>query len=100
MEDKNGTPLHIGDYVRSVSEDFPGLMFGEFGTVVGEWIGSPLIEWDEYNQHRHNSDNRVKTGHGWFVSSCNIEVVKANDLGEIVNTDLNDLICDLFGGIL
>ena len=84
--------FQVGDRVKNLLDDSPGLDYGEYGTIVRlRECATPVIEWDDFNPKRHNCDGEVKVGHGWFVY-CNsqIELVhQCQDLGDICNTHMD-----------
>ena len=89
----------IGNRVKSLTDDAPGLLYGEYGRVVEvERHGIPIVRWDKFNPGRHTADGRVENGHGWFVFKRDaVELVEeAEDFGDLpeANTDAKDI---LFG---
>lgn len=92
--------FQVGDRVRSLLDDIPGLHYGEYGTIVKlRDRGTPVIEWDTYNPLRHNCDGSVTNGHGWFVyENSQIELVySCQDFGELPEININELSGVLFG---
>ena len=84
--------FQVGDRVKSLLTDTPGLYYGEYGTIIKlRERATPVIEWDAYNPSRHDCDGRVKHGHGWFVyENSQIGLVRqCQDLGELpkINAD-------------
>lgn len=83
----------IGDRVRANISDCPGLDIGECGTVVGfdAW-GAAVVEWDELNPHRHDSDGLARDGHGWYTHDDMLEYAyKYYDLGQLPEIDTEDM---------
>lgn len=84
--------FQVGDRVRSLLCDYPGLDYGECGTIIKlRECTTPVIEWDEFNPERHNCDGLVMNGHGWFVyKNSQIELIhQYEDLGEICDTHMD-----------
>lgn len=89
--------FQVGDRVRSLFDDYPGLDYGEYGTVVKiRKMNTPVIEWDEFNPERHDCDGKVRKGHGWYVyENSQIELIHpCQDLGDIcgAHMDVNKFI--------
>lgn len=92
--------FQVGDRVKSLLSDLPGLDSGEYGTIIKlRERATPVIEWDTYNPSRHDCDGRVKHGHGWYVyENSQIELVhQCQDLGELPKINANEVSNILFG---
>ena len=97
MTDRNKCQLFVGDRVKSLINDPPGLKKGELGTIIKEDdYGDPMIEWDEYNEHRHDGDGSIKDGHGWYIGTKWIELAAAKDLGEFEHSEAGNITNFLF----
>lgn len=84
--------FQVGDRVKSLIDDTPGLYYGEFGRIIKlRKCNTPVIEWDEYNPERHTCDGMVAAGHGWYVyHNSQIELVhQYEDFGNIERSDFD-----------
>lgn len=84
--------FQVGDEVRSLLDDYPGLNYGECGTIIKlRKQNTPVIEWHEFNPERHSCDGLVMNGHGWFVyEDSQIELIRrCEDLGDICDTHMD-----------
>lgn len=84
--------FQVGDRVKSLIDDIPGLYYGEFGRIVKlRECNTPVIEWDEYIPERHSCDGMVAEGHGWYVyDNSQIELVcQFKDYGNIERSDVD-----------
>ena len=82
----------VGDRVRSLLNDYPGLSADECGTIVKlRKANTPVIEWDKFNRERHDCGGLVTNGHGWYVySNSHIELIhQCEDLGDICDTHMD-----------
>ena len=91
----------VGDRVVSLIDD-SALFVGETGVVVKtQGRRPPVIEWDEFNPERHDSDGLVPNGHGWYIFDNNhitLDMSPKEDLGEFTPNLAPDSIASLFGG--
>ena len=81
-----------GDRVVCVNTYFGGVKKGEQGTVVHYApSGSGLVgvKWDMHRKQRHDLDGSVEHGYGWYLPEHCIELLPAEDYGEISAQNFN-----------
>lgn len=80
----------VGDRVKCICDYGEGATVGDTGTVVGgsgDW--AVYVKWDMYREQRHNLDGSVERGHGWYLPERCIELLPAEDYGEISAQNYN-----------
>lgn len=84
--------FQAGDRVVCINTYFGGVIRGEHGTVIHyapSSSGNVGVKWDMYREQRHNLDGSVERGHGWYLPERCIELLPAEDYGEISAQNYN-----------
>ena len=87
----------VGDTVRCI-RDYPDdnefIFAGCIGTVVIIEEGRlPIgVRWDHCFEIGHDCNGRCDFGHGWFVNTCDIELVAEDIAIDVSTSDIDQLL--------
>lgn len=69
----------IGDRVI-VTKSFSQALKGEIGTIVSDIDSyNPGVEFDNFDEHKHDLNGACEDGYGWYVSEDNLELYSSEE---------------------